>query len=293
MADGRKAEAWVNSARMSGAVHMYVEGASDERFWNKFIDTKLVKIQVCHGCGKVEEVVEQHIKEGVMSFLAIIDSDFHRILGSTPQKTNLFITDDHDLEMMMYHNNRAFAEMKNSIDRGYKIASYTSSGHDILKETIEITNDIGYCRLANKKNGWGMKFSIEDEETHDIVRPEYKDILENASGNYLGDTRLVSKVFGFNKKHKLNPPLESVILEAMRFEKRTTYDDWQFSNGHDVSCLLPYIIRRRCKHRNKNMDQEYIESVLYAAYEKQDFVSTQLYASLNDWGKKHKIKLFK
>ena len=272
---------------------MYVEGASDERFWNKFIDTSIIKIQVCHGCDKVEEAVDEHLKEGVMCFLAIIDSDFHRIYGTIPQKTNLFVTDDHDLEMMMYHNNRTFVELMNSIDRGYKIATYTNSGHDILDETIEITNEIGYCKLANNKHKWGLRFSVEDERSHEIERPDYKDVLDNTTGNYLGEARLVSKVYGFNKKHKLNPPKEGVILQAMHNEKVTTYENWQFSNGHEVSCLLPYIIRRRCKHRNKNLDNEFIESVLYAAYEKQDFVTTQLYAELTDWGKKHRIQLFK
>lgn len=76
-------------------------------------------------------------------FLAVTDRDFHAILGDTPQKTNLFVTDDHDLEMMMYHNGNAFQEVTNATDRRGEIAAYVHSGHNLLNETMENTNDIG------------------------------------------------------------------------------------------------------------------------------------------------------
>ena len=104
MADIREPVAWVNSAKMSGAFYMYVEGDSDERFWNKFIDSTQVKLQVCHGCKQLFKVVNEHILQNEFHFIAVTDRDFHAILGTTPKLTNLFFTDDHDLAGVFDHS---------------------------------------------------------------------------------------------------------------------------------------------------------------------------------------------
>ena len=293
MADIREPVAWVNSARMSGAFYMYVEGDSDERFWNKFIDSNHVKLQVCHGCKQLFKIVNEHILQNELHFIAVTDRDFHAILGSTPKLTNLFFTDDHDLELMMYHKGKAFAEMKNAIDRGGKIKAYEQSGHNLLEETMEITDDIGYCRLASHKVGFDFLFSYEEEKTHDIIRPKYEGALNGNTGAYLGIDRIVSKVHGFTISCKHKPPKENELVQAAIAEKKNTYDTWQLSNGHEVSYLLPYLIRRRCKHNNTKMDQDYIDSVLYAAYDVNDFHLTDLYAEMYHWARNNKIKLFK
>lgn len=292
MADVREPVAWVNSARMSGAFYMYVEGASDERFWNKFVDSSNVKLQVCFGCKKLLAVIDEHIKQGVNDFLAVIDRDFCGILGNTPKKDNLFITDDHDIEMTMYHKGNAFSEMLNAIDRGGKIGAYVKQGHDILDETMEITNDIGCCKVANEKGNLGIIFAHENEKTHEIKRPKYEGCMDGKTGKYNGLNHVVAKIKGFNDSIKNKTPKETSIIAAAQSEKTVGYDKWQLSNGHDVSYLLPYIIRRRCKHSNNNMDIEFIDSVLYAAYKVDDFHLTTLYKEMDIWSRKKKLKLF-
>lgn len=292
MADVREPVAWVNSARMSGNFYMYVEGESDERFWNKFIDSNNVKLQVCHGCKQLFEVVDEHINQNVLEFLAVTDRDFYAILGGAPQKTNLFITDDHDLEMMMYHKGNVFQELTNAIDKGRKIATYLQSGHNLLNETLEITNDIGYCKLASIKKGLNLRFAEEDERTHEIKRPKYEDTIDVTTGAYLGIDRIVSKVHGFSVSCKQKPPKEQDILKEVTLEKVNKYDSWQLSNGHEVSYLLAALIHRRCRHKKK-LDQDSIDSVLYAGYRSEDFHLTELYFNMSDWAKKNRIKLFK
>lgn len=291
MADIREPAAWVNSVRMSGTIYMYVEGDSDERFWNKFIDSNQVKLQVCHGSKKLYAIVDEHIKQNVLSFLAVTDRDFHAILGTTPSKPNLFITDDHDLEMMIYHKGNAFHELTNAIDRGGKIADYKNSGHDILAETMEITNDIGYCKLASRRKGFNLVFAHENDKTHEIIRPKYEDVLNSTTGAYLGVGRVVSKVHGFTVSCKGKPPKEKEILSEVTIEKITQHDKWQLSNGHEVSYILPVLIHRRCKHKKK-MDADTIDNVLYAGYKMDDLRLTDLYAALTIWEKENKVKLF-
>lgn len=65
MADIRESAAWVNSVRMSGSCYMYVEGESDERFWNKFIDSDNVKVRVCQECKQLFDVIDEHIRQNV------------------------------------------------------------------------------------------------------------------------------------------------------------------------------------------------------------------------------------
>lgn len=269
-----------------------MEGASDERFWNKFIDTNKVRVQICHGCKSLNSIVDEHINQGVMNFIAVTDSDFNVILGTIPNKPNLFITDDHDVEMMMYHSNRSFKELVNAIDRGNKIGDYVENGHDLLNETIQITNDIGYCKLSAIKNGFDLEFSNEDEKTHEIERPKYEDALDGKTGQYLGLDKVVCKVHGFTCSCGKKPPKVQDIIEKTTNEKANQYDSWHLSNGHDISYILPFLIRRRCKHRNKQMNHEFIDSVLYAAYKFDDFKQTKLYAAMKRWSIQNNIKIF-
>lgn len=293
MADIREPAAWVNSARMSGAFYMYVEGDSDERFWNKFIDSSRVRIQVCHGKNKVLDVVEKHEEEDVRSFIAVVDRDFGAITGNLPHHINLFVTDDHDLEMMIYHKGNAYQELLNAIDRGGKIKAYEKSNPDLLAETLTITNDIGYCKLAAYNNRFVLEFAKEDLNSHDIVRPKYEDTIDVRTGNYLGVERVVSKIIGFTISCKKKPPKDIIVLEKVKEEKATLYDSWQLSNGHDVSCILPVLIRRRCMHKHNNIDSEYIDSVLCAAYSKDDLKMTDLYAEMIKWSEENNYILFK
>lgn len=292
MADIRTPEAWVNSVRMSGAFYMYVEGASDERFWNKFINKNQVKVQICHGCKSLLNIVDEHIKQGEMNFLAVTDSDFNVILGTIPHKENLFVTDDHDTELMMFHSNRTVKELFNAIDRGNKIADYERNGHSLLDETMQITNEIGYCKLASKRRQHSLLFAFEDEKTHEITRPKYEGALDGQTGRYLGLEQLVGKVHGFTCSCKVKPPKIGEIVEATKEEKQNQYDKWQLSNGHDVSYLLPFLMRRRCRHRNTHIDIEFVDSVLYAAYQLEDFKQTKLYSSLRTWALEKRIKIF-
>lgn len=293
MADVREPVAWVNSARMSGALYMYIEGASDERFWNKFINSDVVKIQVCNGRNKVLNVVREHIKQGMFHYLAVIDNDFDVINDNRQYYPNLFYNDDHDLEMMMYHKGKAFQEMKNSIDRGNKIAQYEESGHCVLDETLEMTIDIGYCKLAGRRLIPEIEYTLEDERYHEIIRPSYEDIMDGKTGQYDGVKRIISKIVGFLKSHHKHYPSEVEYNLCYQEERKREYDKWQISNGHDVSYLLPYVIRRRCKHRNSKMDIDFIDSVLLAAYSKEDLMQTEVYNSMNQWSEAKQIKIFR
>lgn len=294
MADIREPAAWVNSARMSGAFYMYVEGESDERFWNKFIDSSQVQLQVCHSCKILLEVVKEHIKQNVLDYVAVTDRDFHAILGTTPTLTNLFITDDHDLELMMYHKGNAFSELTNAIDRGGRIKAYLKSGHDLLNETMVITDDIGYCKLVSHRNGYTFKFDYQDKKTHEIIRPKYEDALDGKTGAYLGLDRIIKKVHGFTSSCKCTPSSEKLLIEETVKEKdNNSYDSWQLSNGHDVSYLLPFLIRRCCNFSRIKLDKELIDTVLYAAYKAEDLFLTDIYSAIKQWSKTNKKALLR
>lgn len=289
MADVREPEGWVNSARMSGSYYLYVEGRSDERFWNKFVGEEVL-IQVCHGKHHVLKTVEEHNKQGVMRFLAIIDKDFYDILGGKPDLSNLFVTDFHDLEMMLFFSN-AFAEAINSIDRGRKIKKYLEEGHDLLQEALTITDEIGYVKLATIKNRLSLLFCVENDSTHDIERPKYEDTFDR-KGSYLGVYRLIEKVRGFTESKGEKPETVSRVYTLTDAEKKCVYPSVQLSNGHDISCLIPLIIRRRCGLNNQRLDSEFFDAILYAAYTWEDLVKTKLYEDLYKWTTEYGVALF-
>lgn len=283
MAKGREPSAWVNAARMDSdfnGVYLYVEGERDESFWKKFVDTSLVQICVCHGCEVVIKTIELHQKDEVKKYLGIIDRDFRDILGTIPNNHNIVISDCHDIEMMMYSSD-AYRNMILSLDRQNKLWEYESKHGSILQYVIELTNRIGYTKLASKKNGDVLEFRREKD--YKLVVPKYEGMMDS-DGNYVGDDKLARIINVFSSQNLMLPKMtDNQILELMTKEMENPIDDLMLSNGHDVSYLMPYVLRRKCRFRRSGLDSDMIDSLLMAAYSREMFHETNLYQSMAAW----------
>ena len=285
MARGREPSAWVNAARMDtdfNGVYLYVEGESDESFWKKFVDTNNVKICVCHGCEVVIQTIETHQQAQVKKYLGVIDRDFRDILGTIPNNHDIVVTDCHDIEMMMYHSD-AYRNMIISIDRQNKLGEFESKNGSILKYVLFLTNKIGYTKLASKKDGELLEF--RREKNYELDVPKYEGMLD-ADGNYQGDERLARIINVFSSQNtKLSKLTDKQIVDLMQREMKNEIDDIIISNGHDVSYLIPHVLRKKCRFNKSRLDKTMIDSILMAAYSKEMFQETNLYQAMVAWCK--------
>lgn len=292
MAKGRVASAWLNASKMSGCHYMFVEGVSDECFWKKFINRDAILIQQVNGWKNVVNCVREFNKEALNNnCIGIIDCDFETLYPyKSITEDNIFMTDDHDVEMMLYHSD-AFQSAVLSIDRSNKINVRIDS---ILKEILQVTDKIGYLKLCSQKDGLGLVFKKEDRKTHDIELPKYEKTI-NAFGYYIDDETLVKYMISFSKNNVTNKDSisnQSTISKSFEAIQNQKYDSFQLSNGHDVTYLVPYILRKKHRLNGNHVNKDTFEIALFAAYDMEDFKSTNLFQSMQQWINKHNYNIF-
>jgi len=292
----RKPGAWAYVSKNDDSFkgyYLFVEGDSDVNFWKKFIDRKSVRIRSCNGCEHVKEVVRKGNEEKT-NVLGVIDRDFMGIIQDLPEEENLFVVDVHDIETLIYVS-QAYKDIILALDEGSKLDNYESEkGGCLLHDIWGVADRIGYMKLGVIRNSIPVKFSREEKDK--IVHPKYEDIL-NRKGEYVGDEGLARKVIGFNETDiqrlkKENRPTFQQLMKVQEEESRVKIDSYLLSNGHDVSYLMPYFLKRRF-NIDKGWTQELIERMILSSYRKEYLENTTLFKQMEAWGRKREVKLFR
>ncbi len=285
MAEGRKVSAWLNASKMSGCKYMFVEGVSDECFWKKYINKDIIHIQQVCGWKNVVECVRAFNKESLDNMcVGIIDSDFESIYNyKFVNKTNIIMTDFHDLEMILYKSEALDSALK-AIDKKNRLKERTD---DILNYVFSITDRIGYLKLTSLKNDFGLVFKKENKN-HEFELPKYEKVIDTKNGAYNGDEKLIQYIYSFSNS-KLS--IDTIKCE---FQKMTVfgYPSELLSNGHDVSYIMQYVLRRKYGLNETLITADVIDIALFSAYNMNLLKKTALYKSLKEWATKYNYKIF-
>lgn len=100
-----------------GQIFILVEGESDIKLYRKLFDTdSIVNVeQVPGGSNGVETAVHTLLQMSSL-IIGIRDADFIRLLGTNYQEDPIFLTDAHDVEMMMMKDNEVLKNLLNEYD---------------------------------------------------------------------------------------------------------------------------------------------------------------------------------
>ena len=281
MVNSREVSAWVNACRMSNRNYLFVEGVSDECFWKKYINRDVINIQQVNGWENVVDCVRKFNNESLNNCcFGIIDCDFEHIYShKSIIENNIFMTDYHDLEMMMYQSD-AWDSVLKAVDRKNKIVC---SSLDILNHVLKITDKIGYLKLSSQKEDLGLVFKTKNRN-HELELPNYEKII-TSTGDYENDDKLISYIYNYSNSKKTNPlPDVNRITTIFNETCKTQYPSIYLSNGHDISYIIPFVLRRKFKLNEKHITTETINIALYAAYSIELLKQTQLYHKINKWG---------
>ena len=282
MARGRDVSAWVNACRMSNRSYLFVEGVSDECFWKKYINRDVINIQQVNGWENVVDCVRKFNDESLHNYcIGIVDRDFEHIYPHKAiTENNIFMTDYHDLEMMMYQSSALDSVLK-AIDRKNKINwSYI----EVLNHVFGITDKIGSLKLSSQKESLGLIFKKENRD-HEFELPKYEKFITN-SGDYESDDKLIKYIYDYSKSNKRTPePLPAVdrIITIFNESREMLHPSSHLSNGHDVSYVMPIVLERKFKLKDKHVTIDTIVIALYAAYNMDLLKQTQLYQAINKW----------
>lgn len=285
----RTANAIMQDTSFTGA-YLVVEGMKDYKFYSKFIDVdKAVQIKQVGGKEKVKEVIELLNQRGFDRQVGVVDSDFDKILNNAAHVQNLYTTDYHDIEVMMFKSN-ALDTVLNIYVKKEKLENFLD-GRKIEDVIIYISKKIGLLKLGNKVNNLGLCFKPERVDGNPL---KYREFISDRDLTFQGDEKMILTVRNYSQNRgtiiadieKINSTLKEVSVK--------TYDLEQLVNGHDLTNILYLFMKKVLRSTNRSLfDYNTIEDSLIMSYESRYFIDTQLFNSLYNWATSKKLDFFK
>ncbi|MFC9709278.1 hypothetical protein ACFTRD_14125 [Paenibacillus sp. NPDC056933] len=266
--------------------YLLVEGKKDLKLFNKFISSK-VAIKVAWGCENVKEVLNILDFRGHTKSFGVVDADFSTILEIPNNSENLFLTDFHDIEVMMFESN-ALQTVLNIL--GKNTNDKYSDVQEIREKLFELGVELGYLKLANKMYDLGLSFKPERIEGNQL---KYKKFVSEVDFSFLGEDKMVETVIDYSRSRSSKTLDFEEIMSALINVKKEIYDQNHLVNGHDLSNLLYIFLKKLIKSTNKMLvDFNSIEDSLLLAYETNDFVKTKLCFNICEWSSSNEIEVF-
>ncbi len=282
MTESIKPERIANAIRMKNLNEksfLIVEGISDQVLFNKFINKDNCDIEIAFGNLNVIAVVENLISGGYDGVLGIIDSDFRIINAESFNENPIFLSDFHDLEIMFITSN-AFTDVLNSYNVEQKLVTNWSSFNEFRNHLFNISIAIGYLKLINSRNNYGIKFKPDNPDGRYL---EYSKFVDVTTLSYLGDEVLVQTVLRYeNQQARLHITGEHLLKDLNILDKKL--DRNHLCNGHDIMQLIALSLKKNISNLNsKAVDFKQIEKEFALAYDSRFFINTNLYKKIKAW----------
>ena len=285
----RIANAIMQNAPFEGH-YLVVEGPKDLKLYGKFINNQEIIIKVAFGKQKVKEVIEILTKRRFDRKIGIIDADFTRITEDEVEIDGLFITDDHDIEVMVIKT-RALNDVLHIFCFKSKIQEFEKKHKISVRDQIfGLGKEIGYLKLANKIYDLGLVFKPKNPEGNQI---KYKNFISDKTLKYLGDEKMIGTVINYSVNKSENIQSKIIINDRLSAIKEKEYPIDQLVNGHDLINALFILMKKVLSSKNKTLQcTNSVEDSLTLAYEFNDFKTTDLYVEIKNWADKNEVNVF-
>ena len=272
-----RAEDIANCVRMTRSMHkgtiMLVEGPHDSRVYSRFVNVSQCKVIVAHGKDNALDALESVEGTGFDGILAIVDRDFWKLDGFTPENTNVLLTDSHDLETMIVAS-PAFDKVLVEFGSEKKIESFRTKHSDIRSFVLLGVREIGCLRWYSLKENLSLDFE-------DLVFTKFVDKVSLR----VDVPRMIKTVINHSGKHTLNC---TKIFDMLGNMCDKNYDLWNICCGNDVVNFLKIgFIKVLGSHSAAKLKADDIGRALRLAYEETYFQQTELYQAMLHWQETH------
>jgi len=252
-------------------VFLIVEGHSDKLIYERLVNKQEVRVTIASGKNNAIKALSILEKEdNFRRVVAVIDADFSRIEQQIPDSNNLFLTDEHDLEMMLIKS-AAFDKLLKERGSEEKIKAFTE---DIRETLLKLGQEIGKLRWLSLRNKLDLKFEGLN----------FKNFIDQKNLSINIDKLIISI-----KNHSQKPSLdEQQIKQDLSVISDENHDPWQLCCGHDFIDILAIALCKVLGTWNANdVKTEVLERELRLAYELSYFYQTQIYQLMVNWQSNH------
>jgi hypothetical protein len=247
-------------------VIVLVEGEDDCRLFKKLFNTTTCIIDFIPG-GKFA------MQEGLTALLqihrrsiAIQDADFAHLEGIENTNANLFLTDFHDMEMLMISQQ----EIYNGLLHEFAPHIEKEKHIDFFNKKLSELRFTSYLRFVNHKNNWQFNFKgisfgkVFDNQSITIDNNKILDLVLSRSPDAV-------------EKNKNN--VENIILEV----ESSDHDILQLCNGHDVTKIVGLFL---------GISDKSVSQKVRINYRISDFEKSKLYQNILLWANQKNIEIF-
>ncbi len=257
-------------------VFLIVEGHSDRLIYERLVNKQEVRVTIASGKNNAIKALSILEKENFRRVVAVIDADFSRIEQQIPDSNHLFLTDEHDLEMMLIKS-AAFDKLLKERGSEEKIAAFSK---DIRETLLKLGQEIGKLRLLSLRNELNLKFE-------GLNFSKFID-KKNLS---IDIDKLIISIKNHSQKLSLD---EQQIKQDLSVISDENHDPWQLCCGHDFISILAIALWKVLGTRNANdVKKEDLERELRLAYELSYFYQTQIYQLMVNWqSNNHPYQIF-
>lgn len=244
-----------------------VEGVTDQRLFEKFIEKSDVRIMQAHSKDKVRSIVKtMKDRRHDDKVIGIMDPDLE-LVNRRRVSPPLFYTDCRDMEMMLIRSNSFEDVMDEYVDRG----RLENTGMDIgtLRESIvSASSCVGKLMKVSSDNRWSLCFKNLDFSRFIDTRTlecHIDDMIEAVLANTV--TRR---------------PSRRNVTDA--YMNEPDYDPWIVARGHDTVDIILLVLRKSIGAFNsRNLNEGELSGSLRLAFSDFDFIGTELYESTHAW----------
>ena len=248
-------------------VIIVVEGVTDQRLFEKFIDKDNVWLMQAHSKDKVKSTVLcMKEKRNDNKIIGIVDPDLDLVNGRIA-KHPIYNTDCRDMEMMLIRSN-AFNDVMDEYADSERILSKDLSVESIRNLIVKASSNIG--KLMKISSDIGACLSFKDLDFRQFI-----------------NTRTIScntrKLIDCVISNTVNCGIGRKKLYDI-FDEEPDYDPWIIARGHDTVAVFLLVLTREIGSFNaRYLKEGELGGSLRLAFSDEDFKATSLYAKTESW----------
>ncbi len=257
---------------------LLVEGVTDERLFEKFVDKEHVQIIEAHSKDNVRHAVkDMKSSRKDEKVIGIIDADLDRLLGRKV-KPPLFHTDCRDMEMMVIRSN-ALDDVLDEYCEREPLMKFTESVGPVREALLSASYPIGLLMFISQTEG--LNLSFKDLEFERFI---------NSRTLSLNVDSMVDAVIFNSKNCRMG---KKALVSRLGREAENLDDEWDAARGHDtVDILLLALKRNFGSFNSRNLNEGELGGALRLAFSDACFRSTELFANTDEWARTNGVELW-
>ena len=245
-----------------GICFVLLEGGTDIRLFKKLFNLAHCRVErIPGGNPKLEEAVSE-LSPMYELVIGIRDADFINLRAAPYSNPNMFLTDFHDIEMLLVLEDDCMSAIM------FEYTKIPKEEHAAVRtKIVTILENISLLKWLNEIENIKLKFEAGFQ---DLISFDTSTIDFNA---------YFSRVLSKSDNASITDIV--IILPKIAHLKAQNPNPYQLCNGHDFTKTLGQFIKIQGEEKGIGVDN--IESMLRVKYTKENFYTTQLFVTTKAW----------